>query len=113
MWRRFAHQAIGQAGAFHALERGVGPRGVFRVSDAGIVFVEERVGVDVYHARGVKRVLQTVSIIALTAFFLALFLRNSDLRQVGRIMASADMAWIAAGFGVNVCALVFRAVRWR
>jgi len=61
----------------------------------------------------VKRVLQTVSIIALTAFFLALFLRNSNLRDVGRIMASANLGWIAAGCGVNFCALVFRAVRWR
>ena len=60
-----------------------------------------------------KRVLQTVSIIALTAFFLALFLRNSDLHQVGHIMASANVGWLAAGFGVNVCALLFRAVRWR
>jgi hypothetical protein len=62
---------------------------------------------------GVKRVLQTVSIIALTAFFLALFLRNSNLRDVGRIMASANLGWIAAGCGVNFCALIFRAVRWR
>ena len=60
-----------------------------------------------------KRVLQTVSIIALTAFFLALFLRNSNLRQVGRIMASANVAWLAAGFGLNFCALLFRAIRWR
>jgi hypothetical protein len=83
------------------------------MADAGIVFVEERVGIDVYHARGVKRVLQTVSIIALTVFFLALFLRNSDLRQVGHIMGSANMAWIAAGFLANFCALLFRAFRWR
>lgn len=60
-----------------------------------------------------KRVLQTVSIIALTAFFLALFLRNSNLRDVGRIMAAANVGWIAAGCGVNFCALVFRALRWR
>lgn len=60
-----------------------------------------------------KRVLQTVSIIALTAFFLALFLRNSNLRQVGHIMASANLWWIAAGFAVNFCALLFRAFRWR
>src|SRR5262249_54636083 len=77
------------------------------------MFVEERVGIDVYHARGVRRVLQTVSIIALTAFFLALFLRNSNLRDVGHIMASADLRWIAAGFALNFCALIFRAWRWR
>lgn len=28
-------------------------------------------------------------------------------------MASADAAWIAAGFGLNFCALLFRALRWR
>jgi glycosyltransferase 2 family protein len=60
-----------------------------------------------------KRVLQTVSIIVLTVFFLALFLWNSDLRQVGRIMASANGWWIAAGFAVNFFALVCRAWRWR
>lgn len=60
-----------------------------------------------------KRILQTVSIIVLTAFFLALFLRNSNLHQVGRIMASARFGWLALGFAVNVCALIFRSVRWR
>ena len=60
-----------------------------------------------------KRVLQTVSIIALTVFFVALFLRNSDLHQVGQIMASANPWWIGAGFAVNFSALLFRAYRWR
>ncbi len=60
-----------------------------------------------------KRILQIVSIIALTAFFVALFLRNSNLRQVGHIMASADVRWIAAGFAVNFSALLFRSARWR
>jgi uncharacterized protein (TIRG00374 family) len=60
-----------------------------------------------------KRILQTVSIVALTAFFLALFLRNSNLRDVGHIMAGASLGWIAAGFAVNVVALIFRTIRWR
>ena len=43
---------------------------------------------------GLKRILQTVSILALTVFFVALFLRNSNLRQVGHMMASANLGWI-------------------
>ena len=60
-----------------------------------------------------KRILQFTSIVALTAFFLALFLRNSNLRDVGHIMASANPWWIAAGFAVNSVALIFRTIRWR
>ena len=60
-----------------------------------------------------KRILQTVSILALTAFFLALFLRNSNLHQVGHIMAAANLGWIVAGLFINFLALVFRTIRWR
>lgn len=60
-----------------------------------------------------KRILQTVSILALTVFFVALFLRNSDLRQVGRIMRSMHPGWLAAGFALNLAALIFRTFRWR
>ena len=60
-----------------------------------------------------KRILQIVSIIALTAFFVFLFLRHSNLRQVGHIMSSANPWWIGAGFAINFSALLFRAVRWR
>ena len=50
---------------------------------------------------------------ALTAFFLALFLRNSNLHQVGHIMAAANLGWIGAGFFINLVALIFRTIRWR
>ena len=60
-----------------------------------------------------KRILQVVLIIALTVFFLVLFLRNSNLQQVGHIMASADPWWMAVGFAVNLGALMFRTYRWR
>ena len=60
-----------------------------------------------------KRILQTVSILALTAFFLALFLRNSNLHQVGHIMAAASLGWIGAGLFVNFLALILRTIRWR
>jgi uncharacterized protein (TIRG00374 family) len=60
-----------------------------------------------------KRILQVASIAILTAVFLALFLRNSDLSDVWRIMKAANPLWIVAGFTVNALALVFRSVRWR
>jgi len=61
----------------------------------------------------VKRILQIVSIVALTAFFIALFLHNSDLHVVWRIMTSANPWWIAAGVVLNFLALIFRSVRWQ
>lgn len=60
-----------------------------------------------------KRILQITSIIVLTAFFIALFLRNSDLHTVWRIMASANLWWIGAGVALNFFALIFRTFRWQ
>lgn len=60
-----------------------------------------------------KRILQIVSIVALTAFFIGLFLHNSDLHVVWRIMISANPWWIAAAAFLNFFALIFRAVRWQ
>lgn len=60
-----------------------------------------------------KRILQIVFILALTVFFITLFLRNSDLRAVWRIMTSANPWWIAAGVALNFLALIFRTVRWQ
>jgi uncharacterized protein (TIRG00374 family) len=61
----------------------------------------------------VKRILQIVSILALTVFFVALFLHNSDLRMVWRIMMAANPLWIGAGVALNFFALIFRSVRWQ
>ena len=60
-----------------------------------------------------KRILQITAIVALTVFFLWLFLRNADLRQVGRILESASFGWVILGFAANVTALMLRTIRWR
>jgi glycosyltransferase 2 family protein len=60
-----------------------------------------------------KRILQIVAIAALTIFFLWLFLRNADLREVGRILATTSVGWVFAGFAANATALLLRTVRWR
>jgi uncharacterized protein (TIRG00374 family) len=60
-----------------------------------------------------KRILQLAVIAALTVFFLWLFLRNANLREVGQILARANFLWIALGFLVNAIALILRTVRWR
>lgn len=60
-----------------------------------------------------KRILHVTSIALLTIIFLVLFLWKSNLSDVWRIMKAASPWWIAAGFLVNVCALLLRSVRWR
>lgn len=60
-----------------------------------------------------KRILQIAVIAALTVFFLWLFLRNANLREVGAILASSSFGWVVAGFIVNILALIFRTMRWR
>lgn len=60
-----------------------------------------------------KRILQIAAIVALTAFFLWLFLRNANLREVGALLKQTNPAWVVIGFVVNFGALMFRTVRWR
>lgn len=60
-----------------------------------------------------KRALQLTSVILLTVFFLALFLWNSNLHDVWRIMRSMNVGWFAVGLAVNFSALIFRTIRWR
>jgi uncharacterized protein (TIRG00374 family) len=60
-----------------------------------------------------KRILQVASIAILTIVFLALFLWNSNLSDVWRIMKAANPAWLVTGCLVNASALVFRSIRWR
>lgn len=62
---------------------------------------------------GVKRILQVVLIIALTGFFLGLFLWKSNLHEVWTIMKAADPLWLIAGLLINFSALLFRTQRWR
>jgi uncharacterized protein (TIRG00374 family) len=61
----------------------------------------------------VKRILQIAAIVGLTVLFLWLFLRNANLRDVGRILGSATFGWVLIGFAVNVTALMLRTIRWR
>lgn len=60
-----------------------------------------------------KRILQIAVIAALTVFFLWLFLRNANLREVGAILGRSGLRWVLAGFLVNILALIFRTIRWR
>lgn len=60
-----------------------------------------------------KRILQIAVIAALTVFFLWLFLRNANLREVGAILRSASLGWVVVGLAANVGALLLRTVRWR
>lgn len=60
-----------------------------------------------------KRILQIAVIAGLTVFFLWLFLRNANLREVGAILRSASFGWVMLGFAANATALLLRTVRWR
>ena len=60
-----------------------------------------------------KRILQIAFVVALTVFFLWLFLRNANLQQVGQILRSATFSWVLVGFAVNATALLLRTIRWR
>jgi uncharacterized protein (TIRG00374 family) len=60
-----------------------------------------------------KRILQLTAVVALTVFFLWLFLRNSNLAAVGGILKTTSVPWLLVGFVVNFGALLFRTARWR
>ena len=59
-----------------------------------------------------KRILQIAVIAGLTVFFLWIFLRNSNLRDVGAILRSATFGWVLIGLVANVLALLLRTIRW-
>jgi uncharacterized protein (TIRG00374 family) len=61
----------------------------------------------------VKRTLQLTAVLALTVFFLWLFLRNSNLAEVGKILRTTSVGWLLIGLLVNFGALLFRTERWR
>lgn len=60
-----------------------------------------------------KHILRVSLVVFLTIFFLGLFLWNSNLSDVWRILKATDLRWLFAGILVNVGALVFRTLRWR
>jgi uncharacterized protein (TIRG00374 family) len=67
-------------------------------------------GVD---SHALRRPLQIASITLLTILLLAIFLWNSNLRDVWRILKSTSIAWFALGLFTNFTALIFRTIRWR
>ena len=60
-----------------------------------------------------RRPFQIALILALTVLLVWLFLRNADLRDVGRILKTTNFAWLAIAFTSNLGALFFRTIRWR
>ncbi len=48
----------------------------------------------------------------LAAGLLGLFLWNVDLAEVGRVLASAHLAWLAAAIGLAITSYAVRSVRW-
>ncbi|HEY6136508.1 MAG TPA: lysylphosphatidylglycerol synthase transmembrane domain-containing protein [Thermoanaerobaculia bacterium] len=60
-----------------------------------------------------RRALQIVSIALLTILLLAIFLWNSNLADVWRILKSTSLLWFAVGLLTNFTALIFRTFRWR
>ena len=60
-----------------------------------------------------KKVLRIVLIAAVTVLLLVLFLRNSDPRQVWRVMSSMSLPWFVAALLTNFSALLFRTARWK
>src|SRR6266496_4260979 len=66
-----------------------------------------------YTALRLRRTLQIASITLLTILLLAIFLWNSNLRDVWRILKATSIAWFALGLFTNFTALIFRTIRWR
>ncbi len=57
--------------------------------------------------------MRIAAVILAMVVLLALFLWNSDLGVVMRLIASIDPIWLALALGVNVLALFTRTERWR
>src|SRR4051794_19985260 len=111
--------AFGRAGALHAGHGRVEPPRRLRMTEPGVMPVEDRVRVDVQHVRvwynsdPLKRILHFVLIAVLTIGLLAYFVWNSNPRVVWQIIRSADPLWLIAALFVNWCAVWFRTFRWR
>jgi len=60
-----------------------------------------------------RRHLRTLAVVLVTAALLALFLRNTDFRQVGREFARARLDLVLASLVVTGMTYVFRAFRWQ
>jgi len=60
-----------------------------------------------------RRALQITSVTLLTILLLGVFLWNSNLRDVWRIMKATSIVWFAGGLLINFGAIIFRTIRWR
>ena len=60
-----------------------------------------------------RNALRVLLIAAVTLLLLALFLRNSDLDEVLKVMGETKVPWVAAALLTNFTALLFRTARWR
>jgi glycosyltransferase 2 family protein len=60
-----------------------------------------------------NRFLKIAAIAIATIALIYVFLRNSNLQDVWRIMRHTDALWFAAALAVNFSALIFRTFRWR
>ncbi|MDX1584618.1 MAG: lysylphosphatidylglycerol synthase transmembrane domain-containing protein [Thermoanaerobaculia bacterium] len=60
-----------------------------------------------------KHAIRVIVIALLTVGLLILFFRNSDLREVGRLIGRIDLKWLIPGFAANLTALCCRSLRWR
>jgi glycosyltransferase 2 family protein len=60
-----------------------------------------------------KRFLQITAIVALTIFFVWLFLRNANLADVWKILKTTNLIWLSIALIVNLGALLLRTIRWR
>ena len=57
--------------------------------------------------------VRTIVVFGIAAALLALFLRNVDLRRVGRDIVRAEPGYLVAGVALSVVNLAIRAYRWR
>lgn len=64
-------------------------------------------------AGGLKKALRIVLIAAVTVLLLVLFFRNSEPRQVWRVLSSMSIPWFVAALLTNFSALLFRTARWK
>ena len=60
-----------------------------------------------------KNTIRIAIIAILTVVLLALFLRNSDLSEVGALILRIRFEWLIPGFLANFTALLCRSLRWR
>ena len=66
-----------------------------------------------YNRLRLKKAFRILLITVATVLLLGLFLRNSDLRQVGKALGQITPFWFVLALLTNFSALIFRTLRWR